>query len=215
MYNFRLFLIVFSLAFLLYSCREAKKEFYSNGKLKSVVHVKGGKYYGKALFYYHTGDIQLECFYKDDLLQGPLIRYYTLNRKKEAQNYDKGELDGLSTMWYEDGGKLSETNYMGGVLNGPYREYHPNNRLKVQGQYQQGFFSGKWLYFNVGGDIVGDGKFIHGTGKQRSYYPDGMVRHEVHFKDNLKEGEDTEYDETGKITSLKIYSRDSLVRIIR
>jgi antitoxin component YwqK of YwqJK toxin-antitoxin module len=42
-----------------------------------------------------------------------------------------------------------------------------------------------------------------------------MVRHEVHFKDNLKEGEDTEYDETGKITSLKIYSRDSLVRIIR
>jgi antitoxin component YwqK of YwqJK toxin-antitoxin module len=212
----RIFLFLFLLVFVLSSCRDEKKEYDRSGKLKSVVHIRGGKYYGKAVFYYPTGDLQLECFYKDNLLQGPLIRYYTyFNKKKEEQNYDKGNLDGLSTVWYEDGGKLSETTYMNGVLNGPYREYHPNNQIRVQGQYLQGFFTGKWLYFNLNGDIIGEGRYKHGTGKQRSFYPDGKVSHEVHYKDNLKDGEEIEYDVSGKVTSIKIFNHDSLIRSIR
>jgi antitoxin component YwqK of YwqJK toxin-antitoxin module len=210
-----LFLMFFLAAFIFTSCREVKKEYYPDGKLKSIVHYRGGKYYGKATFFYPTGDKQLECFYKENLLQGPMISYYIYNKKKEVQNYDKGNLDGLSTVYYQDGGKLSETTYMNGVLNGPYLEYHSENRLKIQGQYLQGFFTGKWLYFDYGGDIVGDGQFVHGTGKQRSFYPDGKVSREIHFKDNQKEGEEIEYDQDGKISSLKIYSHDSLIRKVR
>jgi len=215
MQKFRLFLFIFPLIFVLFSCRDAKKEYWPDGKLKSIVHIRGGKYYGKAVFYHPTGDLQLECFYKDNLLQGPLIRYYTFNKKKEEQNYDKGNLDGLSTVWDEDGGKLAETTYMNGVLNGPYREYHPDNRIKVQGQYLHGFYTEKWLYFDFSGDIIGEGQFTHGTGKQRSFYPNGKVSHEVHYKDNLKDGEEIEYDLTGMVTSIKIFSHDSLIRNIR
>jgi antitoxin component YwqK of YwqJK toxin-antitoxin module len=153
----RLCLFLLPLVIMLFSCGNAKKEYYMDGKLKSVVHIRKGKYYGKALFFNSIGDLQLECFYKNNLLQGPLIRYYNYNKKKEEQNYDKGNLDGLSTVWYEDGGKLSETTYMNGILNGPYREYHPDNRIKVQGQYLQGFFTGKWLYFDFSGNIIGEG----------------------------------------------------------
>ena len=138
-----------------------------------------------------------------------------LNKKKEEQNYDKGNLDGLSTVWYEDGGKFSETTYMNGILNGPYREYHPDNRIKVQGQYLQGFYTGKWLYFDFSGDVVGEGQFIHGTGKERSFYPNGKVSHEVHFKDNLKDGEEMDYDLSDNVTSIKIFSHDSLIRSIQ
>jgi antitoxin component YwqK of YwqJK toxin-antitoxin module len=211
----RLLLFIIPLVFILFSCKDTKKEYWPDGKLKSVVHIRGGKYYGKAVFYNPTGDLQLECFYKENLLQGPLIRYYRYNKKKEQQNFDKGNLDGLSTVWYEDGGKLSETTYMNGVLNGPYREYHPDNRIKVQGQYLRGFFSGKWLYFDFSGDVIGVGQFTHGTGTQRSFSPDGIVSHEVHFKDNLKDGEEIEYDQRGKVTFIKIFSRDSLIRSIR
>jgi antitoxin component YwqK of YwqJK toxin-antitoxin module len=215
MNKFRLFLFLFPFVFTLFSCKDVKKEYWQDGKLKSVVHIRGGKYYGKSVFYNPTGDLQLECFYKNNLLQGPLIRYYRYNKKKEQQNFDKGNLDGLSTVWYEDGGKLSETTYMNGVLNGPYREYHPDNHLKIQGQYLQGFYSGKWLYFEFNGDVIGEGQFTHGTGKQTSFYPDGKVSHEVHFKDNLKDGEETEYDQRGIIISKKLYSHDSLIRSIR
>lgn len=211
----RLFLFIFPLVFMLFSCRDAKNEYWPNGKLKSVVLIRGGKYYGKAVFYYPTGDLQLECFYKDNLLQGPLIRYYTYNKKKEQQNFDKGTLNGLSTVWYEDGGILSETTYMNGGLNGPYREYHPDNRIKVQGQYLKDFYTGKWLYFDFSGDIIGEGQFTHGTGKQCSFYPDGKVSHGVHYKDNLKNGEEIEYDLTGKVTSIKLFRNDSLIRSIR
>ncbi len=215
MNRYRILLFIFPLVFMLFSCRDAKKEYWPNGKLKSVVHVHGGKYHGKAMFYNPTGDLQLECFYKDNLLQGPLIRYYTFNKKKEQQNYDKGNLDGLSTVWYEDGGKLSETTYMNGILNGPYREYHPDNRIKVQGQYLKGFFSGRWLYFDFSGDIIGEGQFTHGTGNQRSFFSNRKISHEVHYKDNLKNGEEIEYDPTGKVTSIKLFSHDSLIRSIR
>ena len=88
-------LILFTLVFC--SCSNTRKEYYPSGILKSVVHVREGKYYGKSLYYYPTGDIELECFYKDNLLQGPLVRYYSYKKKKEVQNYDKGNLDGLST----------------------------------------------------------------------------------------------------------------------
>ncbi len=206
---------LFCLIIIFSSCGNARKEYYPDGKLKSIVHIKGGKYYGKSVYYYSSGDIQLECFYKNNLLQGPLIRYYHYNKKKEEQNYDKGNLDGLSTIWYEDGGKFSEAIYMNGILNGPYREYHSNNRLKVQGQYLKGFFTGKWLYFDLNGDIKGEGQFTHGTGKQSSFYPNGKVSHEAHYKDNLKDGEEIEHDLLGKVISIKIFSHDSLIRNLR
>ena len=215
MKNQRALLVLFLLAFFITSCRDAKNEYYPDGKLKSVVHVRGGEYYGKAIYYLPSGDIELECFYKDNLLQGPLIRFFRFNKKKEVQNYDKGKLDGLSTTYYADGGTSAESTYMNGILNGPYREYHPYNHLKVQGQYLNGFFTGLWLYFESGGDIVGEGHFTHGTGIQRSFFPDGKVSRVVHFKDNLKEGEDIEYSPDGKVVSIKMFSRDSLIRNIR
>jgi antitoxin component YwqK of YwqJK toxin-antitoxin module len=210
-----LLIYLFLAVFIFTSCSNAVKEYYPDGKLKSVVHMKGGKYYGRSVYYNPSGDIQLECFYKDNLLQGPLIRYFNYKKKKDEQNYDKGNLDGLSTEWYEDGGKLSEATFMNGILNGPYREYHNNNRLKVQGQYLKGYFTGKWLYYDLSGDIRGEGQFIHGTGKQRSFYQDGKVSHEIHYKDNLKDGEEIEYDLSGKVISIKIFKNDSLINNLR
>ena len=208
-------LILLPLVLILFSCSDAKKEYYANGKLKSIVHVRNGKYHGKALFYDQSGNLQLECFYKDNLLQGPLLRFFPLNKKKEEQNYDKGNLDGLCTTWYQDGSKQTETTYMNGVLNGPYLEFYPNNRLKIQGQYLKGFYTGRWFFYNFGGDLVGNGQFTHGTGKEDSFFSDGKVSHEVHFKDNLKEGEELEYDSTGRVTSIKIFKHDSLISSLK
>jgi len=210
-----LFLLLILLSIVLFSCTYAKNEYYGNGKLKSVVHMKGGKYSGKSVYYNAEGDLMLECFYTNNLLQGPLIRYYHYNKKKEVDNYDNGNLNGLSTMWYEDGSPMSETIYKNGVLNGPYHEYHPGNRIRIDGQYLQGYFTGKWLYYNFGGDIIGEALFTHGTGKQRSFFPDGKVSHEAFYKNNLKDGEEIEYDSIGKVLSLKVFSHDSLIRVVR
>jgi antitoxin component YwqK of YwqJK toxin-antitoxin module len=208
-------LIIFLLSIVLVSCRDVQKTYWPNGKLKSVVHLKGNIYHGKAQYYSSTGQIQLECAYQDNQLQGPLIRFYTFSRKKEEQHYSKGVLDGLSTTWYEDGWKLTETTYLNGVLNGPYREYHPENRIKVEGQYMNGYFSGRWLYYDFSGSVVGDGQFTHGTGIQRLFFPDGSQHRVVHYKDNLKDGEEIEYSERNKVVSIRIYHNDTLIRSLQ
>jgi len=213
MYKNRWFtlLIIIPILFLI-SCRDVEKTYWPNGKVKSVIHMKGSLYHGKAEYFSATGELLLACAYQNNLLQGPLIRYYALNKKKEEQHYSKGSLDGLSTIWYEDGGKQTEITYMNGILNGPYREYHPDNRIRVEGQYLNGYYSGKWLYYDFNGTIIGEGRFIHGTGKQRLFFPDGKVHHEVNYKDNLKDGEEIEYDSGNNVRSIKIYRKDTLVR---
>jgi uncharacterized protein len=209
------FLLILLPVFFLASCQDVKKTYWPGGKVKSVVHMKGTLYHGKAEYFSESGDLQLVCTYRDNLLEGPLIRYYPHNRKKEEQRYSRGKPDGLSTVWYEDGGKLSETTYSNGVLSGPYREYHPNQRIRIEGQYLDGFFSGRWLYSDFNGDIIGEGQFIHGTGKQRAFFSDGTVKHEVHYKDNLKDGEEIEYDAGGKIRHVRIFRNDTLIRSLK
>jgi antitoxin component YwqK of YwqJK toxin-antitoxin module len=39
--------------------------------------------------------------------------------------------------------------------------------------------------------------------------------HEVFYKNNLKDGEEIAYDSIGKVLSLKVFSHDSLVRVVR
>jgi antitoxin component YwqK of YwqJK toxin-antitoxin module len=204
-------LIIVALAFFP-SCTKVKKEYWTNGQIKSEVHMKGDNYQGKAVYYFESGGIQLECFYKDNLLQGPFIRYWAFNKKKDEQNYEKGNLDGLSTTWYEDGGKETEATYMNGILNGPYHEYHPDNHIRVDGQYLNGFFSGRWLYYDFSGDIIGESQFTHGTGRERAFYSNGNLKHEINFKDNLRDGEEIIYNENKTVRTIYIFSHDTLIR---
>jgi antitoxin component YwqK of YwqJK toxin-antitoxin module len=177
--------------------------------------MNGDKYEGRSVYYFEAGGIQLECNYKNNVLQGPMIRYWSFNRKKDEQNYDKGNLDGVSTSWFEDGGKASEATYKQGVLDGPFRQYHPENRIRVEGQYLNGFYTGRWLYYDMGGNIIAEADFIHGTGRERSFYPNGNLKHEVRFKDNLKDGDEIIYDDNRKINTINSYHNDSLIGVIK
>ncbi len=84
--------------------REVKKEYYPDGKLKSVLNYKKGKLEGIALYYYQNGQL------------------------KERVNYRKGKRERTGTTYYESGKLKEEINYVDGKRES-IKRYNENGEL--------------------------------------------------------------------------------------
>jgi len=208
-------LIPLGLSILLFvSCTRVATEKWDNGNKKSEITLKGGQRNGPARYWYEDGNIQMECTYKDNLLNGTLTRYYPFpdGTKNEKQNYRNDTLDGAYIVWDRSGNILLETQYSMGKMHGAFREFYENKMIKTEGNYVMGNIDGLWLYFDDTGLVVGKGTFKMGTGVQKSFFPGTeQVKMITHYKNNLKDGEETEYSPEQKIIKTRIYFAGKLV----
>lgn len=191
-----------------------KKEYYKDGTIQSEVTYKNGKKNGIATYYHPNGKKSLELFFKDDLAEGQSTLWYFKGTINRTGNYKNNKLNGISTTWDEnDGYKLSEETYLNDTLNGLYREFHPNGEVKTKGNYKSGKYEGKWEYFDELGLPVGEGLFKNGAGVLKGWYPDGKTIREVHYLDNLKDGSETFWDESGKLEKIIYYKNGKVIKI--
>lgn len=213
--NVRIFYFVVIPLVFFAACKNTKTEFWPNGTKKSEIQLKNNAYNGHAAYWYDNGNKELECYYLNNILHGPMIRYYPNGHKKEGFSYNMGKLDGLFTSWNTDGSKAAESAFINGILNGPYHEFYPDGTLMVEGHYLDGKFTKKWLYYNSEGNIVGIGNFDHGSGIQQGFYSNGKLKRAVRYKDNLKDGEEIEYDIRGDVTAIRVYRKGNLTETLR
>jgi antitoxin component YwqK of YwqJK toxin-antitoxin module len=116
---------------------------------------------------------------------------------------------------YDSNGKLvSEANYAEGVLNGRYTEFYPGFGIKLEGNYSLGDHEGTWLYYDVGGKIIGEGVFVKGSGTQRAFWENGKTKQSTPYKNNKKHGDEILYRENGSIEVTNKYSDGKLVEKI-
>lgn len=212
--NRRLFFLISIALVFLCACTRTKKEFWPGGAKRSEIHVRRGSYEGKATFWYENGKMQLECFYKDNLLDSIMTRWYNTGIRQEVSHYKKNKQDGPIETWDRGGKPASRGTYKDGVLDGEYTEWYPDGTKKIEGTFKNGNYDGFWLYYDNTGRIVGQGVFVNGTGKQKTYYDNGQLEEEVSYLNNKKEGSDITYNPQGKTELIRIYKADSLVNII-
>ncbi len=43
------------------------------------------------------------------------------------------------------------------------------------------------------------GNFAHGSGQQKAWWPNGNIKREINYQNNLKHGEERWFDENGKL----------------
>jgi hypothetical protein len=55
--------------------RQERKEYFPDGRVKSVVELQGGKRHGNCVEYYKNGQILSTCFYENDRLNGLCVFY--------------------------------------------------------------------------------------------------------------------------------------------
>jgi len=101
--------VVLCLSLLAMSCsRQVEKEYYPNGKLKSVLNYKKGQLEGIALYYYENGNLQERVNYRKGKRERTGTTYYESGKLKEEITYENGE-PVLVKLFGENGDLLSET----------------------------------------------------------------------------------------------------------
>ncbi len=203
--------LLLAVLLMLQGCSKTQKEYYENGKLRYEIEKQDGRYNGKATFYYANGLKQHECFYLNDTLQGLSTRWYNNGKVYAMEHYKDNHLHGQALYFDMNGKKTREENYHLDTLHGDSFEYYPSGQIKIQGAYYKGMYDGKWLYFEDDGTIVGMGEFDKGSGKQRGWYRNSVIKREVYFVDNEKHGQETWYNADGTVARILTFEHGELI----
>ena len=75
------------------------------------------------------------------------------------------------------------------------------------GNYNNGLFQGKWIYYDVYGNIVGAGNYDHGTGVLKSWWGNGNIQREIPYSNNLKHGAEKIYNADGELIEVLFYDK--------
>lgn len=204
------FLLLFAV---LVSCRHEKKELYADGRIKSVQQLKGKKNDGLGTWYYENGKKQLEVNYKNGLSDGITTRWYYNGQKESVETYLNGKKNGRSITYTASGVPVEDRTYLNDTLNGPYKLYHESGAIKAEGYYYMGLFDSLWVWTNEFGFRVGDAMFKKGEGIQKAYHMNGSLWKEVPYKNNKRNGTETEYSTYGKSIKLIFWENDIQVKV--
>lgn len=143
--------------------------FWDNGKIKSISHYKySGKYpdkkdvnnrHGNFQYFYETGELEENRFYKNGS-QDSIITYYYKNGNKKEEGFLRPCRVGIWTTWFENGNKesqgvwdcvtrlkkwtfwdsigriKSEVIYSGKAYSSTHYTYHPNNKIETIKKYK-------------------------------------------------------------------------------
>ncbi|MBI5219514.1 MAG: hypothetical protein HY958_11340 [Bacteroidia bacterium] len=180
------------------------KEFFADGKLKSIKNIKTGFFKE----WYEDGAI-LKCDSANETKEynnkGILILHQSPEFKK--QYYESGKIhteenlkDKTYKEWSEPGQLLVEKTAE------TETEYYPNGQMKSQ-KNKTTKVEKEW-YDN--GVLKKD--FNLNAGYCKTYYPGGKIDEETLItSEGLRDGLYTKYDETGKITSQNIYAHNKVL----
>jgi antitoxin component YwqK of YwqJK toxin-antitoxin module len=125
----------------LVSCNNSKnevvEEFYSNGIIKTEIHVKDGMRNGITKNFDEKGRVVSSAEYKNDTLEGEMINYNPLNNKVTAKAiYKKNNQDGHSTLYYTDGSLYREMFYVDGHLDSIVKTYWADGKLQAENLFK-------------------------------------------------------------------------------
>lgn len=130
---------------------------------------------GKDVLLYPSGNIKLEQYFKNCLLNGPVTFYSDEGNILARSWFLKGKRQGKSLFYYLSGKTHSILRYKDGLLNGVQEYFYPNGILKSRLGFIQGQLDGE----------------VH------LYYPNGDRKRELHFSSGLRHGVEKMWNASG------------------
>ncbi|HRZ43553.1 MAG TPA: toxin-antitoxin system YwqK family antitoxin [Bacteroidales bacterium] len=207
--------LIFSAGILLVAsgCQRTRveKTYHPNGKTASEVEYKGSLKHGKAVWYYEDGRKEVEYSYREGELEGTVTRWYFNGNIEFREAYSGNLLHGTSEYFFITGKLSEEKHYREGTLHGLYLLNWENGSAKIRGNYAHGLFDGKWEYFDEKESKVGEASFQQGSGTMTGYHKNGKISRVVPYQNNLKQGKEQVYDESGTLTEELVYEKGELV----
>ncbi|MEI6048303.1 MAG: hypothetical protein WCS03_05350 [Bacteroidota bacterium] len=206
---------------------------YPNGTKSSEGLIKNGKPEGFWKSYYVTGVIKSEGKRTNFLLDSIWIFYDQAGDTTEKINYLIGKKNGWNYKYKKDpakGGYLwYKELYAGDRKEGTAYFYFPDRKIQQTIAFSKGKKEGLSKEYDKEGNIITlleynndflvsrekiNGVDINGLkqGEWKEFYPNGGIKSEKTFKDDLLHGYYKEYDIRGKLTLTMLYENGSIVK---
>lgn len=142
---------------------QAKME-YKGDTVKALLYSKDGAYTSSGMYVnklkdgvwkYRKGEhLLIQESYRNNILEGARVVYFTSGKTAESQVWDKGKPEGEWSQYYKDGQLRLQSSYKVGKLNGLVRRYGPEGNLRATGEYRNDRKEGKWLFYDEQGKLL-------------------------------------------------------------
>ncbi|MCF8227610.1 MAG: toxin-antitoxin system YwqK family antitoxin [Bacteroidales bacterium] len=188
------------------------KEYYPDGKLKTVATFKDDIQEGVTKQYTLKGEIENAIVYKNGVVVG------------EGPMTEKGERNGSWKEYYDSGKLKTEGQYKNDIKVGEWKYYHESGNLEQIGNFNdEGKYVGEWKWFYENGNllrketyrngmadglmteydeygnVVVEGDYIEGLENGFWYYDYGDVKIEGEYIDGLRNGMWKHYHSSGQL----------------
>jgi len=131
----------------------------------NILHTIGAIPDGVVKGYYESGNLEYECTYRDNKLEGTVTVYYESGKVMQEWHYKDNKRNGISNWYYESGGLMRQFDYRDDKLDGVSRKFYENGVLWSTKTYREG-------------------KFI----ARKEYDKNGKLQTEWHYQIEKKEG---------------------------
>jgi len=114
-------------------------EYYSNGKIKTVITYVNNKPIGYAILYHENGKIKEEGMWNIDRWVGEYKLYYENGEVQQSFNFNAmGKREGLQQYFYDNGQIMIEGTWSAGKEAGTLKEYYVNGDIKAEKYFNGG-----------------------------------------------------------------------------
>ncbi len=107
-------------------------------RAKSITNYVNGRKNGLHLEMNNRGQVELQCFYADDVLDGKWAKYKFGSRPEKEVTYKMGNFDGVYKEYHGNGKLQKEVNYKDGVQHGSFKQYNDQEQLVMEYEYADG-----------------------------------------------------------------------------
>ena len=190
--------------------------YFENGLKKYVQTWNNGFLDGKKTIFYNSGkndDIKATYNFKNGTKQGEFETFYKTGETETIGNFINGVKSDLITRYHKNKNLKLEEKYENGVKQGEWIEYYKSGRKKSKKSYEQNKLKGEFFEFDeINGEIISKVNYIDDEkhGIETIFYNSCEPRKETTFKNGIKDGEEIEYYQSGKIKSKKVYKDGSI-----
>ena len=187
------------------------KSYWDNGNIKSELRYHDGMLNGECVWYYSNGNKQMQSHYVMNVLNGETQMWYE-NGNIQSRYYCKDDkYDSIFESYNVNGNLIMTEYYMNGVKHGPINQWYDNGNVFVVGQYVDGMFDSIWKVYYENGSVGSIAEYENGSGEQIGYSPEGLKVALIHYRDNVKDGEEILYNRDGSVREILLWNEGEYV----
>lgn len=181
------------------------KTYHTNGNIKSEGNRKDFQLDSTWKFYNDKGKITYEYTYKAGKKTGPVRTYNSEGWLESEDSYVNNIKDGTCITFYKNGAQQKVTKFIEGREEGVAYEYDSTGTIITIIEYKAGFI--KSLERINRTDASGKKQ-----GLWKDFWPNGKVKTEVRYLDDLKHGYFKEFNEVGNLVNITKWEYGKLVK---